>query len=175
MIKSLFLKTSLGAPALRCMISILTLAATALAADLTGSVTNKTSSKPSTGDDVVILKLSQGMQEAGRTKTDLKGNFTLPIPDDGGQHLVRVTHQGVNYFKPAPIGTTSVEVEVYDAGKQVQGVAGRADIMRVQTNNGQLEVTEMFVVQKNSNPHKQQMSERSFELTLQKGAIDDGC
>jgi len=144
MIKSLFLKTSLGAPALRCMISILTLAATALAADLTGSVTNKTSSKPSTGDDVVILKLSQGMQEAGRTKTDLKGNFTLPIPDDGGQHLVRVTHQGVNYFKPAPMGTTSVEVEVYDAGKQVQGVAGRADIMRVQTENSQLEVTEMF-------------------------------
>ena len=174
MIKSSFLKTTFAAPALRCIISVLTLAATTVAADLTGSVSNKTSNKPSAGDDVVILKLSQGMQEAGRTKTDAKGNFTLPVPDDGGQHLVRVTHQGVNYFKPAPMGTTSVEVEVYDAGKQVQGVAGRADIMRVQTENGQLEVMEMFVIQNNSTPPKTQMSERSFEFTLPEGAIVDG-
>jgi hypothetical protein len=174
MIKSPFPKNTFAAPALRCMISLLMLAATTLAADLTGSVTNKTSNKPSAGDDVVILKLSQGMQEAGRTKTDAKGDFKLPIPDDGGQHLVRVTHQGVNYFKPAPIGTTSVDVEVYDAGKQVQGVAGRADIIRVQTENGQLEVTEMFVVQNNSTPPKTQMSEHSFEFSLPEGAVVDG-
>ncbi len=174
MTKSPFLKTALAAPVLRCALSVLMLVATTVAADLSGSVINKTSNKPSAGDDAVILKLSQGMQEAGRTKTDAKGNFTLPIPDDGGQHLVRVTHQGVNYFKPAPMGTTSVEVEVYDAGKQVQGVAGRADIMRVQTENGQLEVTEMFVVQNNSNPPKTQMSERSFEFTLPEGAVVDG-
>jgi len=174
MIKSPLLKTIFAAPALRCTIVVLALTATTIAADLTGSVTNKTSNKPSAGDDVVILKLSQGMQEAGRTKTDAKGNFTLPIPDDGGQHLVRVTHQGVNYFKPAPIGTTSVDVEVYDAGKQVQGVVGRADIMRVQTENSQLEVTEMFVIQNNSTPPKTQMSERSFEFTLPEGAVVDG-
>ena len=174
MIKSPFLKTMFAAPALRCAISVLMLAATTVAANLTGNVTNKTSNKPSAGDDVVILKLSQGMQEAGHTKTDPKGNFTLPVPDDRGQHLVRVTHQGVNYFKPAPMGTTSVDVEVYDAGKQVQGVAGRADIMRVQTENSQLEVTEMFVIQNNSNPPKTQMSDRSFEFTLPEGAIVDG-
>src|SRR6185312_7540666 len=174
MTKSPFLKTTFLAPAVRCMIAILVLAATTMAADLTGNVTNKTSNKPSAGDDVVILKLSQGMQEAGRAKTDAKGNFTLPIPDDGGQHLLRVTHEGVNYFKPAPIGTTSVAVEVYDSGKQVQGVAGRADIMRVQTENGQLEVTEMFVIQNNSTPPKTQMSDRSFEFTLPEGAIVDG-
>jgi hypothetical protein len=174
MTKSSFLKRTFAASAVRCIVAVLMLAATTVAADLTGSVTNKTSNKPSAGDDVVILKLSQGMQEAGRTKTDAKGNFTLPIPDDGGQHLVRVTHQGVNYFKPAPMGTTSVDVEVYDAGKQVQDVAGRADILRVQTENSQLEVTEMFVIQNNSTPPKTQMSERSFEFTLPEGAVVDG-
>ena len=174
MTKSPFLKPAFAVPVLRCAISVLILVATSVAADLTGSVTNKTSNKPSAGDDVVILKLSQGMQEAGRTKTDAKGNFTLQIPDDGGQHLVRVTHQGVNYFKPAPMGTTSVDVEVYDAAKQVQGVAGRADIMRVQTENNQLQVTEMFVIQNNSAPPKTQMSERSFEFTLPEGAGVDG-
>ncbi len=142
-------------------------------ADITGTVTNKTSDKPSSGDDVVLLKLSEGMQEASRTKTDAHGKFSLPLPDDGGQHLVRVTHQGVNYFKPAPQGTTSVQVDVYDAAKQVPGVTGRADIMRVQSDGGQLQVTELFVLQNNSNPPRTQMSDRSFELTLPEGAIVD--
>ncbi|HEX4662993.1 MAG TPA: carboxypeptidase regulatory-like domain-containing protein [Terriglobales bacterium] len=149
------------------------LATASFAANLTGSVTNKTSEKPSSGDDVVLLKLSEGMQEASRSKTDSQGKFTLPIPDDGGQHLVRVTHQGVNYFKPAPAGTTSVQVDVYDAGKQVQGVAGRADIMRVQADGGQMDITELFVLQNNSKPPRTQMSDHSFELTLPEGAIVD--
>jgi len=152
---------------------LLALATTSFAANLTGSVTDRTSEKPSSGDEVVLLKLSEGMQEAARGKTDSLGKFTLPIPDDGGQHLVRVTHQGVNYFKPAPSGTTSVQVDVYDAGKQVQGVTGRADIMRIQTENGQMEITELFVLQNNSKPPRTQMSERSFELTLPEGAVVD--
>jgi hypothetical protein len=153
--------------------AFLALATASFAANLTGTVTDKTSEKPSGGDEVVLLKLSEGMQEASRSKTDPQGRFTLPIPDDGGQHLVRVTHQGVNYFKPAPAGTTSVQVDVYDAGKQVQGVAGRADIMRIQTDNGQLEITELFVLQNNSKPPRTQMSEHSFEFTLPEGAIVD--
>ncbi|HWC18531.1 MAG TPA: hypothetical protein VG498_16085 [Terriglobales bacterium] len=153
--------------------ALLLLMGTGVAADLTGTVLNKTLGKASAGDDVVLLKLSEGMQEAARTKSDAKGKFSLPIPDDGGQHLVRVTHQGVNYFKPAPQGTTSVQVDVYDAGKQVQGVSGRADITRVQTTNGQLEATELFVLQNNSNPPRTQMSDRNFEFTLPEGAIVD--
>ena len=147
------------------------LAAPLFAADITGTVTNKTSDKASAGDDVVLLKLSEGMQEAARSKTDAQGKFKLPVPDDGGQHLVRVTHQGVNYFKPAPAGTTSVAIEVYDAAKHVVGVTGRADIMRVQSDGGQMQVTELFVLQNDSKPPHTQMSDRSFELTLPEGAV----
>ena len=153
--------------------ALLLLTATSVAAELTGTVMNKTRGRASAGDDVVLLKLAEGMQEAARTQTDAKGGFTLSVPDDGGQHLVRVTHQGVNYFKPAPAGTTSVQIEVYDAGKQIQGVRGRADITRVQTENGQLEVTELFVLENNSNPPRTQMSDRTFEFTLPEGAIVD--
>jgi hypothetical protein len=159
---------------LRLCTLLLAFATPSLAANLTGTVTNKTSDKVSSGDDVVLLKLSEGMQEAARGKTDSQGKFNLPIPDDGGQHLIRVTHQGVNYFKPAPSGTTSVQVEVYDAGKQVQGVAGRADIMRVQAGNGQMEITQLFVLQNNSKPPRTQMSDRSFEFTLPETAVVDG-
>ena len=153
--------------------TLLTLTTSCLAANITGTVTNKTVEKPSASDDVVLLKLSEGMQEAARTKTDAQGKFTLPVPDDGGQHLVRVTHQGVNYFRPAPAGTASVQVDVYDAGKQVDGVTGRADIMRVQADNGQMTITQLFVLQNNSKPPRTQMSERSFEFTLPEGAIVD--
>ena len=158
----------------RTSITVFALAASLYAADITGTVTNKTTDRPSAGDQVVLLKLSQGMQEAASTKTDSHGNFTLPLSDDGGQHLVRVTHQGVNYFKPAPAGTTSVQVDVYDAAKQVPGVTGRADITRVQADAGQMQVAELFVLQNDSKPPRTQMSERTFEITLPSGSVIDG-
>ena len=46
---------------------------------LTGTVKNGTTSKPAAGDDVVLIKLGQGMEEAGRTKTDAKGNFSFQL------------------------------------------------------------------------------------------------
>jgi hypothetical protein len=88
-----------------------TLSGFALAESITGTVINKTTNKPAVGDDVVLIRLQQGMQEASRTKTDAKGRFTLDVPDKG-IHLVRVTHDKANYFRPAPEGTQSVEVEV---------------------------------------------------------------
>ena len=36
----------------------------ALAESITGVVTNKTTNKPAAGDDVVLIRLAQGMQEA---------------------------------------------------------------------------------------------------------------
>ncbi len=107
----------------------------AFADSITGVVTNKTTNKPSGGDDVVLIRLAQGMQEASRTKTDAKGHFTLEIPNgDSGVHLVRVTHDKANYFRPAPPGTQSVEVEVFNAAAKVKGVSSEADVMRIQTD-----------------------------------------
>ncbi|PYY00465.1 MAG: hypothetical protein DMG63_06020 [Acidobacteria bacterium] len=148
-------------------------APSSFAINITGTVTNKTVDKASPGDDVVLLKLSGGMQEAARTKADNQGKFTLPGPEDEGPHLVRVTHEGVNYFKPAPAGTTSVQIDVYDAAKQVGGVAGRANIMRLQADSGQMTITQLFVLQNNSKPPRTQMSEHSFEFMLPEGAIVD--
>src|SRR6202044_3772865 len=99
----------------------------ASAESLTGVVTNKTTNKPAAGDDVVLIRLQQGMQEASRTKTDAKGRFTLDVPDNG-LHLVRVTHDKATYFRPAPPGTQSVEVEVYNAAAKVKGVSSEADV-----------------------------------------------
>ena len=102
------------------IVSIAILLSTLAAAEtLTGSVKNSTTGKAAAGDDVVLLSLGQGMEEAGRTKTDAKGHFSFKL-DSEGPHLVRVIHQDVTYHRMAPSGTTSVEIEVYDVGKKVE-------------------------------------------------------
>ncbi|SNT00415.1 hypothetical protein SAMN05421770_103422 [Granulicella rosea] len=150
--------------------------AAAVAEPITGVVTNKTNSKPAAGDDVVLLKLSQGMQELARTKTDAKGRFTIEVPQDG-LHMIRVTHDKANYFRPVQPGTQSVEVEVFSAAAKVDGVTQEADVMRIQSepgNNSGLRIVEHYFVKNESSPQKTQFSDHPFELWLPKGAVVEG-
>jgi 5-hydroxyisourate hydrolase-like protein (transthyretin family) len=150
----------------------------AIADSITGTVTNKTTNKPAAGDDVVLIRLQQGMQEATRTKTDAKGHFSLDLPANESQaiHLVRVTHDKANYFRPAPPGTQSVEVEVYNAAAKVKGVSSEADVMRLQTDESgkALHVVENFFVKNESSPPLTQFSDRPFEFYLPEGAVVEG-
>lgn len=141
----------------------------ASAQTLTGSVKNATTNKPAAGDDVVLITLGQGMEEAGRTKTDAKGDFSFKLADQG-PHLIRVIHQDVTYHRMAPPGTTSVEVEVYDASKKVDGIEVVADIMRFQAGQGQMQVERTFAVQNNSKPPRTQMNEHNLEFYVPDGA-----
>ena len=141
----------------------------ASAQTLTGTVKNSTTGKPGAGDEVILITLGQGMEEAGRTKADAKGNFSFKL-DQQGPHLVRVIHQEVTYHRMAPPGTTSVEVEVYDVGKKIEGLEVVADIMRFQAGQGQLQVERTFAVQNNSKPPRTQMNEHNLEFYVPDGA-----
>jgi len=138
-------------------------------------VTNRTTGKPAAGDDVVLIRLAQGMQEAGRTKTDARGRFTLDLPDDG-VHLVRVTHDKANYFQPVEPGARSVEVDVFTAAAKLDGVVNEAEVMRVQSDpSGKaLEVVANFFLKNTSSPPKTQFSDRPFEFYLPPGAVVEG-
>ena len=142
-----------------------TLGAYAFAETLTGTVKNGTTNKPGAGDEVILIKLGNGMEEAARTKADAKGNFSFNL-DDQGPHLIRAIHQGVTYHRMAPPGTTSVEVEVNDVAKKVDGISVTADVMRCQAENGQLEIVRLFAVDNKSNPPKTQMNDHNFEFYL---------
>ena len=130
---------SLAVPAIRRILTTLTIFAFTLpalaATPITGTVTNRTTGKPSAGDVVTLIQLAQGMQESTHTTTDARGHYSLDVPDDG-LHLVRVTHDKANYFGPAPAGTTTVDVDVFNAAPHVAGVTTEADVMRVQTDPG---------------------------------------
>jgi hypothetical protein len=149
------------------------LLASASAQTLTGTVTNGTTKKPAAGDDVVLLSLGQGMEESGRTQTDAKGNFSVKLDNAASPHLVRVIHQGVTYHRMAPPGTTSVEVDVFDVSKKVEGISVTADVMRFQAQGSELQGIRLFAVNNASDPPRTQMSDQSFEFYLPDGAQVD--
>ena len=149
------------------------LLASASAQTLNGTVTNGTTKKPAAGDDVVLLSLGQGMEESGRTQTDAKGAFNVKLDNATSPHLVRIIHQGVTYHRMAPPGTTSVDVQVYDVAKKVDGIGVTADVMRFQAQGSELQGIRLFAVNNASDPPRTQMSDQSFEFYLPDGAQVD--
>jgi hypothetical protein len=154
--------------------TVLSFTTLASAQTLTGTVTNATTGKPAAGDEVVLLGLGQGMEEAGRTQADGKGNFSFKL-EGSGPHLVRVIHQGVSYHRMAPPGTPSLEVQVYDVARKVEGLSVTADVMRLQAQGSQLQGIRLFAVNNNSSPPRTQMNDQNFEFFLPDGAqVDEG-
>ena len=154
---------------LRVLAALLALSALSTATNLKGTVKNGTTGKPAAGDDVVLLDMSQGMQEAARTKTDAQGRFSFNYQETGGPHMVRALHQGVNYFPQGgiiPPGTSTAEVTVYDAAAKVPGIGLTVDMMRAQSEGNNLQVTELWVVKNPSSPPRTQMSDNAFEVML---------
>ncbi|HYM05862.1 MAG TPA: carboxypeptidase-like regulatory domain-containing protein [Terriglobales bacterium] len=155
----------------RIVIAILAvlLSSIASAQTLNGTLKNGTTGKPSAGDDVILIKLGQGMEEAARTKSDASGHFTFNLPDNG-PHLIRAVHDGVTYHSMAPPGTNSVEVQVFDVAKKLKDISVTADVMRFEAQGNQLQATRLFAVNNTSNPPRTQMNDQNFEFYLPEGA-----
>src|SRR5262249_42203321 len=104
------------------MLCLLAAAAAAQPQTLTGVVTNGTTNRPALGDDVILLKLGQGMEEEARTKTNARGEFKFNVPDLNAPHLIRVRHDSVNYHEPVLDARKTVAITVYNAASQVPGL-----------------------------------------------------
>ena len=140
------------------------------ATTITGKVTDKTTNKPSANDTVALIAFGQGMQVAATTKSDAHGRYSLEVPDPG-MHLIRVTHQNATYFQPAPDGTKTVNVDIYDVAEKVPGLSNEADVLSLQTGpSGELQVSEDFFVRNDSAPPKTQLSNHAYEFYLPEGA-----
>lgn len=142
----------------------------AFAGQITGTVTNATTNKPSSGDEVVLLSLANGMDEVAKTKTDSQGHYTLNVPDEGAQHLVRVARQSVHYFKSAPPGTATADITVYDAASQVEGLVTDARVFHLQASGGSMDVQESYILNNRSQPPRTEIGNQTFAVTLPDGA-----
>jgi hypothetical protein len=151
---------------------VLVLGTVTSAQTLTGTLKNGTTGKSAVGDEVVLIKLAQGMEEGARTKADASGHFSFNLPD-AGPHLIRAIHQGVTYHRMAPPGVNSVEVLVYDVSKKTDGVSVTADVMRFQAQGNELQGIRLFAVDNNSSPPRTQMGDEHFEFFLPEGAQID--
>lgn len=155
---------------LAIVLLVLLLSGFATAQTLSGVVMNLTTGKPAAGDEVVLLKLGQEMDDAGHTKTDGKGRFTFKLDDAKSAHLIRAIHQDVTYHRAVPPGATSVALEVYDVAEKIDGIKVIADIMRIEVAQGRMEVLREFGVQNLSVPPRTQMGEHNFEFYIPDGA-----
>jgi len=161
--------------ALRLLLCLLWVGSFAAAQNITGTVTNGTTGKPSAGDDVTLLSLSQGMQEIANTKSDAQGRFSFPAPTDSqAPHMVRVNHQGVGYFPqggPLMPGGTTAELTVYDSAKKVDSLSQTVEVDRFQSDGKQLDGISLYAVTNKSQPPRTVANDKgTFEIVLPNGA-----
>jgi hypothetical protein len=148
--------------------------ALARAATVTGTVTNKTNGKPAAGDTVSLVDVQAGMSDIAHATTDAKGHYTLNLPG-AGPYLIRVTHQGAGYFIAAPDGGGTGDIQVYDSAPHVEGISIEADVLELESDNGQLKVNERYFIHNTSSPPRTQYSGHDLEIVLPAGAVVDGA
>ncbi len=142
------------------------LSAVAAASDLiTGAVRNRSRNQAAVGDEVILLRLDQGMQEEARTRTDDLGAFTIKVQVPDKLHLVRILHQSVNYDQQASPGD-ALTIDVFDAAAKVQGITGTIEIIRTGSKGNLLHVSDMIEIKNESQPPLTQAGARTFEVYL---------
>ncbi len=142
---------------------------------LTGTVTNRTTGKPAAGVTVTLVDPMGGMAEVATVKSDAQGRFKLTAEAAKGPRLARAERGGVNYFHMITPGTASVELEVYDAAEKVEGIAGSADVLKMQSEGGNLQVAELFAITNQSAPPRTLAAKHTFEFVVPDGAQVDNA
>jgi hypothetical protein len=149
------------------------MSASGFAADsISGVVRNQTRNEPAAGDQVILVRLDQSVEEEARTRTDEFGAFTVKIQVPEKPHLIRIVHQGVNYDRQTSPGE-SLTVDVFDSATKVQGITGVIEIIRTGTNGMMLHVSDMIEIKNDSRPPITQVGERTFDVYLPAAARMD--
>jgi len=139
---------------------------------VTGSVRNQSRGEPAAGDEVILIRLGNGMSVEARARTDAQGTFTLNVQRPDKPHLVRVFHQGVSYDQQVSAGQAR-SIEVFDTATQVQGITGAIEILRTGTNGDLLHVSDLVEIKNVSSPPLTQVGEHTFEVYLPASAKID--
>jgi 5-hydroxyisourate hydrolase-like protein (transthyretin family) len=146
---------------------LLACSAAATAQTITGSVKNGTTRKPAAGVDVILVKLTQSMDEVSKTKTNAQGDFTLKVPDPSANHMVRVRFQDVYYNAQIPPGVKTAQITVYNSAATVPDIQ-LVDYSQVfETEGGLLKGIEVVNLRNISNPP---ITQPAFSFYLPEGA-----
>jgi hypothetical protein len=137
------------------------------AGNITGNVRNLSRDRPAAGDEVILLRVDHAMQAEACAKTSAQGAFTLRVPDwaKSYSYVVRVIHQGIAYDQRASAGD-SLSIQVSDAAPRVDSISASIEILRAESNENLLHVSDMYELHNASNPPMTQKGGRTFEVYL---------
>ncbi len=135
--------------------SLLGFAASSAFGSIDGTVINRTTGKPQSGVNILLVKPGQqGMQTIGTTVSDASGRFLFEKDQPGGgPQLLQASYKGVNYNKlmTPNIPTSNVELDVYEATKSPAVAHIAQQMLVLEPTANQLSVSETVLVQNESN------------------------
>ncbi|HKV91482.1 MAG TPA: carboxypeptidase-like regulatory domain-containing protein [Candidatus Angelobacter sp.] len=137
-----------------------------------GTVRNQTTGKAAAGDEVILLRLQNGMEEEAKTRTDAEGRFVLPLVSAEAPHVVRILHQGVNYDESVS-GEAPLEIVVFDAVPRIRDLQADLGIAQVESDGEILKITEMYSIVNEAVPQVTQSGPRNFEISIPPDAALD--
>lgn len=118
-----------------------------------GTVVNGTTGKPAAGIELTLIQLQGGMQEVAHAKSGAQGQFTFDHPGLGTQPmLVRASYGGVNFNTAVPPGSSSAQVDIYDASKDPKSINVPSHVVVLQPNGTSLLVGEEYQVENKTTP-----------------------
>jgi hypothetical protein len=136
---------------------------------LRGRVTNGTTNKPAAGDEVQLKRIGNAMEDAGKTTTDAKGEFSFEIATSQTPYLIWVKHQNVMYTHLVQPGSGAAAITVFDAATDVPAIRILEHMMVMQSQAGVLKVDEIFTVENSSMPPRTKSGQRAFPVYIPEG------
>jgi hypothetical protein len=128
---------------------ILILAVIPAFAQVTGTVTNRTTGKPQLGATVGLYKLGtkNGLELIDQAKSDAQGKFTIN-QTLSGPNLIRTAFGGITYNHMLPPGSpsTNIPLDVYDVSKQPNVAKVSKHMVLFEPSGGQVAVSETYLV-----------------------------
>ena len=137
---------------------------------LRGRVTNGTTNKRSAGDEVLLKRMGNGMEDAGKTTTNARGEFSFEVVTPSQiPYLIWVKHQNVMYTHVVQPGSGVADITVFDAAADVEGIKIAEHMMVMESDATTLKVDEIFTVENSSLPPRTKSGQRAFEVYIPDG------
>jgi hypothetical protein len=129
---------------------------------------NGTTGKAAAGIELTLIQLQGGMQEVAHSKSGAQGEFTFDHPGLGAQPmLVRAVYHGVNFNRAVPPGTSTTQVDIYEASKDAKTINVPSHVVIFQPNGATLIVGEEYQIENKSQPPVAYFrSDGSFDFAL---------
>jgi hypothetical protein len=153
------------------LVFLLACSLAAAAEPIKGIVRNDTTNKPSVGDEITLKRIGNGMEDAGKTKTNAKGEFTFNVPPAQQPYIVWIQHQGVTYTQRAVPGGPPIVARVFDAAPVIKEISILEHAMVFHTGDKPdvLMGEEIYTVSNTSTPPRTLMNEHTLEFYLPEG------